>query len=530
MTTDVVQGSDYIEYEGKTISSLCFRRFPFLLGLSLRVLICLTFPALFDNGVGVQYTDIDYNVFTDAARLVQDGQSPYSRHTYRYTPFLAAILAAFGNSILVSSRILFCCADALCGYIIFKLRIASRMRSYYSSTRANPSTTSAAVNPVILPSDSLWWLYNPLPINICTRGSAESLVVLLPVLLCVAVATWHPSYHYDMLNRRSSSISNGSNSRSSEYTAPTLLQPVLCGILLGAAIHLKIYPIIYTLSFMIYFSRREYASCWQNPAVLYNPNTCNKIKEGMKFLFSYLSLWARRLLRPPSLLLFIFTFGSFILLTVMAVKLYGVQAWDQGIAYHASRVDHRHNYSMYWYWIYLLRARSKPTIMNTDDTRDRTGNIFGFGSHILFLPQISLLLVSSLVMAPNHLELTLFCQTFLFVACNKVITGQYFTWYLVLLPLCLTDNVEWMKRPKSLVAFSFFGLAIILWLASAYCLEMLGWPVHLQVWMASVLFFIANVNLLGVILDGCYDAMYNNGDLSLIMAAKNTIKQKNKIV
>lgn len=512
MTTDVVQvGRNSIKDGGKTIANLCFRRFPFLFGLFLRLVICLTFPALFDHGVGVQYTDIDYYVFTDAARLVQDGQSPYKRHTYRYTPFLAAILGAFGNSIMVSSRILFCVADAICGYIIFKLRVASRMRSY-SSFRTNPSTSTE--NTVILPSDSLWWLYNPLPINICTRGSAESLIVLLPVLLCVAVATWHQSSDCD--------IKKLSINRRNKYTASALLQPVLCGILLGAAIHLKIYPIIYTLSFMIYFSRREDASCWQNPIVQHNPNTGNKIKDRLHFLLSYGSLWVRRLLRPPSLLLLSFTFASFTLLTVTAVKLYGVEAWDQGIAYHTSRVDHRHNYSVYWYWIYLLRARSKATM-------ETNGKIFGFWSHILFLPQILLLLVSSLVMAPNRLELTLFCQTFLFVACNKVITGQYFTWYLALLPLCLTDNVKWMKRPKSLVAFSFFGVAIILWLVSAYCLEMLGWPVHLHVWMASLLFFIANVNLLGVILDGCF-TMYNNGDLSLIMAAKSITTQEKKSV
>ena len=36
----------------------------------------------------------------------------------------------------------------------------------------------------------------------------------------------------------------------------------------------------------------------------------------------------------------------------------------------------------------------------------------------------------------------------------------------------------------------------------AFTLEMLGWRSHRQVWMASVLFFVANLNLMVAIVDG----------------------------
>lgn len=53
-----------------------------LVGLILRLLI-LRF---------LNYTDIDYFVYSDGAKYILQGGSPYDRHTYRYTPILGYMM------------------------------------------------------------------------------------------------------------------------------------------------------------------------------------------------------------------------------------------------------------------------------------------------------------------------------------------------------------------------------------------------------------------------------------------------------
>ena len=150
-------------------------------------------------------------------------------------------------------KILFCIADAFCGYMIVSMRRRDRRL-----TDSNSADRSSGIRRLILDDDfidALWWLYNPLPINICTRGSAESLVVLLPVLATLAVVQ-----NGNSIVTSSSSSSSSSSTTLTETTGKRwsiVARSCVAGVFHGIGIHAKLYPLIYTVSFMAYLSHEE---------------------------------------------------------------------------------------------------------------------------------------------------------------------------------------------------------------------------------------------------------------------------------
>ena len=440
---------------------------PLLFGLFLRLFFASVLPYFFDNdSTGVRYTDIDYLVFTDAARYASQGLSPYLRHTYRYTPFLAEILAIgehFGPTVSkYFGRYMFCGADALCGYII--------MNEYERSSVGG--FTGHKVQSSVRWKGLMWWMLNPLPINICTRGSAEAFVVLLPVLMSVKIAL-RPDFLPFTKNL--------------DHHRSVLYRACISGILLGLSIHSKIYPIIYSISFMAHFSREQGCTeLWPSNNI---PQKKFPFTEPWKMWYLVFT-WMRRLTLSAPLIFLFSAFLTFSFLTGFAVLFYGRVALDEAFLYHFSRVDHRHNYSMFWYWIYLSRANVAKLSVNADTLSLVQGGGLGVFGKLLMIPQLVLLTFCSIGVASLDLSFTLFLQTFLFVALNKVITAQYFTWYLCLLPLC-ANRIMWSTK-RMIISYLFLGIAFIFWLVAAYCLEMRGMAIFFELWVCSVVFFAAN--------------------------------------
>jgi len=311
--------------------------------------------------------------------------------------------------------------------------------------------------------DALWWLYNPLAINICTRGSAESFMVLLPVLGTV----WCVQQYSTLKG----------------HTSWNNLGIVLgTGILHGIAMHSKVYPIIYSLSF----------------ATALSPTTATvSSRTGPS-----LGRWIGGFFTPAPLLFGITALGTAAALTTLAVHRHGVIALEEGLLYHVSRVDHRHNYSIHWYGIYLARYYHEAT---TETTGNHEELLLPWMGRLLLVPQAVWLIVTSWKLSchPRYLTFCLFLQTLVFVAQNKVITAQYFTWYLCLLPYCtsvLTVDQPIIRR-RLIRAVMILLASIGLWLGSAYLLEMQGWAVHRLLWIASGLFYAAHANLVCTFLD-----------------------------
>ncbi|OEH76834.1 GPI mannosyltransferase [Cyclospora cayetanensis] len=162
---------------------------------------------------------------------------------------------------------------------------------------------------------------------------------------------------------------------------------------------------------------------------------------------------------------------------------YGFPFVYESYLYHATRSDHRHNLSLYFYLLYL----------------DSSAPLKGL-SVALLLPQLVGTLLVGCFFAKKHLEAALCLQTIAFVALNKVCTSQYFLWWLCLLPFAVASTDMSRKTVRDVVvAIVFFQLSCFLWLFFAYKLEFEGHPVFLQLMLASVVFFASQMHLVTLV-------------------------------
>ncbi|XP_063229366.1 GPI mannosyltransferase 1 [Bacillus rossius redtenbacheri] len=345
----------------------------------------------------VPYTDVDYRVFTDAARHVVAGSSPYLRHTYRYSPVIAYLMVPNVLVHVVWGKIVLSLIDVGVGYLIYRLVLVKNDKSLSKNC-------------------AYFWLYNPLPIVITTRGNADSLsaaLVLMTVLL----------------------LCKG--------------RIVLAGMMHGLAIHLRLYPLVFSLPMYLALrstDSKSYGLC---------PN-CTQAK----LVASCVSV--------------------VVALTAFFYFCYDFEFLQESFLYHLSRRDIRHNFSVYFYMLYLTAASPTPSLLF---------------KILTFAPQGILQLVFSFVYgSKDKLMFCLLVQAIVMVTYNPVVTSQYFMWFLSLLPACAPALA--VSKKQAIILGASWGLAQLLWLIPAYFLEFQGYDTFLLVWVQSLIFLCVNITIL----------------------------------
>jgi len=393
----------------------------FACAIALRLVLIL-WSAHQDANFDVKYTDVDYIVYTDAARHVVNGGSPYARATYRYPPVLAILLTPNVLIHEVYGKVLFSALDVVVGGLILKIGL---LRGY------NGREIKYA----------LWtWLFNPFTCTISTRGSCESLTGVLMLLVVHSLLV--------------GDIAKGA-------------------IAYGAVVHFRLYPIIHSLMFVAYLSKRDIVgnrSLFQNFKFL-SWVTVQNVKFGVLSALAF--------------------FG----LSWVSFATYGMEYLDESILYHVRRTDHRHNFAPAFYGVYLDAHLQHEAVLSQSRVK-QVSDLLASSA----LATLSVVLVLGFLLS-RDMPFALFAQTLAFVTFNKVCTAQYFVWWFMLLPLILPSLVRSYRKKHLIFSFSLWIIAQLHWLVWAYSLEFKGMQVYRILWTASLAFFGANIWFLVNIID-----------------------------
>ncbi|CCM04724.1 uncharacterized protein FIBRA_06912 [Fibroporia radiculosa] len=405
----------------------------------------------------VKYTDIDYRVFSDAAHFVLHPVSdnnaqgpigawltvgtPYTRATYRYTPLLALLLAP--NEWLHASfgKCFFAGCDILAGILMYRMLVSVILPSTLRSPGAKMSEGQKERDGAIRRRATLLvssHLFSPLVFTISTRGSSEAVLSLfvLSALYCALKSRWNAT-----------------------------------ALFLGLSTHWKIYPFIYGI------------------ACLGAISSVTGVGGGWK---QYLA----RILNRATIKFGLLSASTFLALNVCMYAIWGYPFLYETYLYHVHRLDHRHNFSPYFYQIYLTYT----SISISDLSGMPLWKRFLRSPLTSFVPQLVLSLGSGLLFGQRKDDLVFawFVQTVTFVVFNKVCTSQYFLWYTLFLPL-LIPRLD-ISAKRGMLYLAVWVAAQVLWLSEAYKLEFLSQNVFLGLWLRSLVYVVMNCWVLAQIM------------------------------
>ncbi|CAH8506613.1 unnamed protein product [Schistosoma intercalatum] len=513
----------------------------------------------------LRFTDVDYDVFSDAAQAFVAGENIYiERPTYRYSPLIAVFLAPgywlFSDGkysvtdrkeVNISSdfvdlsvepqfrsskhitlpslarlwgKLLFITADLICGCIQYRiiqdkqfLNSLPNPNTVNRNKKIRRSSISFNADQLALYLVSFSWLFNPVTSVVSARGNADGLqsCVVLACLCCI-------------LNRRI----------------------IPAGFLYGLSIHLRIFPIIYAPSIYLWLTMTDNS---------HNKDNQKKNETSTQQSQSVFSI----LFKLPNRNHYLFGISCLLSLTILTGLCYlyfgGMLFLQQAYFYHFTRSDFKHNFAPHFLSVYLLSGKKwiaeKQTLpiydlrqwlnnawndlstliaywgdinsggysysiwnlllknLSTPVVLERLFNVTSIIPCIILIPCLSFKLYS-------NISLCWFALTYMFVTFNRVCTAQYFLWSICLLPVALAD----IRLPSSITPYRAIVQNLMLWfgsqgiwLASAYALEMctlqkpfLNHIIWIIVWIASLNFFACNIFILSRLISWRNRSLSNN--------------------
>jgi len=492
------------------------------------------------------YTDMNYQVLNDGAKHLLSIESPYNRETYRDSPILAMMMIPNNIINFNCGKMIFVIIDILNGVFIevllnlqnynrknnlahkdklnklnkeiptenipiFESNINFSDNSSNISTNNSNSTTNnnlntqnnsaekaaAKINEIFeilkkiidnpFSISSLFYLYNPFIINICTRGNADCLIIFFMLISLIFIELRIYS---------------------------------LAGVFYGLAIHFKIYPLVYAPAILLYIITRRHntfgeidnqnfdnqnsvqISSKSKTSIVKNPITIitnlifsffsiyfylniihsiyRKIRNFyacifrnlgklMKFIFKFFLNFNAIVFFAFALIIYVNLFGFFYLF-------FGQKFAYQYLIYQIAGKDFRMNYSIFSYLMSLVNASNFGKIL----------------SLLACLPQFILLFFTTIFMF-RDLNNCLIIITWIFVSFNRAVTSHNHLWYISLIPLIMPFNKMFLqKKVKATVLLGLWLYFEFYWNSLSYRLEFKGENVFMEIWIFNMIFFLIN--------------------------------------
>ncbi|CAD6905778.1 unnamed protein product [Tilletia laevis] len=466
--------------------------------------------------------------------LLANMGDPYQRATYRYTPLLALALAPgeWAGWSDVFGKWLFVGADILCGVLMWAVLEQRHRQRTRTRRRTSAGIEFQSEGTYWSWYPTLLWLLNPFPAQISTRGSSESVLGVFVLLFLLSFLATNPER--SEIKSAAAGVeevtdSKGGNKEDdlplppdsqppmtpltptfgtaapapetalapSEWTLPTLASSVF----LSLAANFKLFPIFYGAPILAHLAAVS-GSARDGPigADALTPWEKEELENGHRATGR--SWLQRNRAGIKYTLMCAYVFGG---INLALFGIFGLPYLQQAVFYHLIRRDHRHNFSAYYLPTYLLDVLPTtgenssihapsflsflPAALSNLLSAESAPLLAQLQPLLAFVPQLSLVLYLGFSLGAHDLVFACAAQTLAFVAFNKVITSQYFLWFLWLLPLVLPD----LQFASTLEGFAVLGA----WVGSqAYLLEFAAQDVHLRIWAASIVMLLVHTWIL----------------------------------